>query len=63
MKDSCIIKSFPNGINLILKADVTFELLLEEIGEKVYAFARREQLDGHARSAVVRFRRDFWEKL
>jgi histidinol dehydrogenase len=36
---------------------------LEEIGEKVYAFARREQLDGHARSAVVRFRRDFWEKL
>ena len=36
---------------------------LEEVGEKVYAFARREQLDGHARSAVVRFRRDFWEKL
>lgn len=34
MKDSCIIKSFPNGINLILKEDVEFETLLQEIGSK-----------------------------
>jgi len=35
------------------------EEALEKVGEKVYTFAGREQLDAHARSAVVRFRRDF----
>ena len=49
MKDSCIIKSFPNGINLILKADVTFELLLEEIGEK---FEKSRPFFGNASVAL-----------
>jgi len=35
---------------------------LRQVGDKIYDFARREQLDGHARSAVVRFRQDFWEE-
>lgn len=36
---------------------------LEQVGEKVYAFATREKLDAHARSAVVRYRREtLWEK-
>ena len=34
MKDACIIKSFPNGMNLILNDQVPFETLLEEIGQK-----------------------------
>ncbi|MBQ7923665.1 MAG: histidinol dehydrogenase, partial [Clostridia bacterium] len=37
------------------------EEALQQVGEKVNTFARREQLDAHARSAVVRFRRDFWD--
>ncbi|MBE6568948.1 MAG: histidinol dehydrogenase [Ruminococcaceae bacterium] len=37
------------------------EEALQAVGEKVYTFAGREQLDAHARSAVVRFRRDFWD--
>ena len=49
MKDSCIIKSFPNGINLILKADVSFELLLEEIGEK---FEKSRPFFGNASVAL-----------
>lgn len=49
MKDSCIIKSFPNGINLILKTDVTFELLLEEIGEK---FEKSRPFFGNASVAL-----------
>lgn len=39
------------------------EEALEAVGEKVFAFATREKLDGHARSAVVRYRREtLWEK-
>ena len=34
MKDACIIKSLPNGMNLILNSEVSFEVLLEEIGNK-----------------------------
>jgi len=34
VKDACIIKSFPNGMNLILNDQVPFETLLEEIGQK-----------------------------
>jgi len=34
VRDACIIKSFPNGINLILNNEVDFERLLEEIGNK-----------------------------
>ena len=49
MKDSCIIKSFPNGINLILKADVDFEALLEEIGEK---FEKSRPFFGNASVAL-----------
>jgi len=49
VKDSCIIKSFPNGINLILKEDVTFELLLEEIGEK---FEKSRPFFGNASVAL-----------
>lgn len=49
MKDACIIKSFPNGINLILKGDVSFELLLEEIGEK---FEKSRPFFGNASVAL-----------
>ncbi len=49
MKDSCVIKSFPNGINLILKADVAFELLLQEIGEK---FEKSRPFFGNASVAL-----------
>lgn len=39
------------------------EEALEAVGEKVYAFATREKLDGHARSAVVRYRREtLWDE-
>jgi len=34
VKDACVIKSFPNGMNLILKEEPSFEILLEEIAEK-----------------------------
>lgn len=34
MKSPCIIKSFPNGMNLILDEQVPFEVLLTEIGNK-----------------------------
>ena len=49
MKDSCIIKSFPNGINLILKEDVVFDLLLEEIGNK---FEKSRPFFGNASVAL-----------
>ncbi len=35
---------------------------LREVGEDVFTFAEVEQLSGHARSAVVRFRQDFWKE-
>lgn len=34
MKGSFVLKSFPNGINLIINPEVPFEQLLKEIGEK-----------------------------
>lgn len=34
MKDNILIKKFPNGITLHLNSDVSFELLLEELGHK-----------------------------
>ena len=49
MKDSCIIKSFPNGINLILKEDVAFDALLEEIGSK---FEKSRPFFGNASVAL-----------
>ena len=49
MKDSCIIKSFPNGINLILKEDVAFDALLEEIGIK---FEKSRPFFGNASVAL-----------
>ncbi len=49
MKSSCIIKSFPNGINLILKGDVEFEALLQEIGDK---FEKSRPFFGNASVAL-----------
>ena len=49
MKGSCIIKSFPNGINLILKEDVNFEELLNEIGDK---FEKSRPFFGNASVAL-----------
>ena len=49
MKGSCIIKSFPNGINLILKEDVNFEDLLNEIGDK---FEKSRPFFGNASMAL-----------
>ena len=49
MKSSCIIKSFPNGINLILKEDVEFEALLQEIGDK---FEKSRPFFGNASVAL-----------
>lgn len=34
MKGSFVLKSFPNGINLIINPEVPFEQLIKEIGEK-----------------------------
>ena len=49
MKDACIIKSFPNGMNLILKEEVAFEILLDEIAEK---FSKSRQFFGNASVAL-----------
>ncbi len=49
MKDACIIKSFPNGINLILNEEASFEALLEEIGSK---FGKSRAFFGNASVAL-----------
>jgi septum site-determining protein MinC len=49
MKNSCVIKSFPNGINLILKGDVAFAELLEEIAAK---FEKSRPFFGNASVAL-----------
>lgn len=49
MKNSFVIKSFPNGINLILNAEVPFEQLLQDIAEK---FASSKSFFGSASVAL-----------
>ncbi len=49
MKNSFVIKSFPNGINLILNPEVAFEQLLSDIAEK---FASSRSFFGSASVAL-----------
>lgn len=49
MNNSFVIKSFPNGINLILKEEVPFEQLLQDIAEK---FASSRSFFGSASVAL-----------
>ncbi len=49
MNNSFVIKSFPNGINLILKEDVPFEQLLQDIAAK---FASSRSFFGSASVAL-----------
>lgn len=49
MKDAVIIKSFPNGITLILKEDVPLEQILEEI---CYKFAEAKNFFGSCSMAL-----------
>ncbi len=49
MKNSFVIKSFPNGINLILNDDIPFEQLLADIAEK---FAGSRSFFGSASVAL-----------
>lgn len=49
MKNSFVIKSFPNGINLILKEEIPFEQLLQDIAEK---FAGSRSFFGSASVAL-----------
>lgn len=49
MKESVVIKSYQNGINLILDADAPFEELLDEIG---YKFHESGKFFGNSRMAL-----------
>ena len=49
MKDACTLKSFPNGINLILNDETAFDVLLEEIGKK---FEKSRPFFGNASVAL-----------
>lgn len=49
MKNSCVIKSFPNGINLIMKGEEAFPELLEEIAAK---FEKSRPFFGNASVAL-----------
>ena len=49
MKDYCIIKSFPNGINLILNEEVAFDILVDEIANK---FEKSRPFFGNASVAL-----------
>lgn len=49
MKDTVLIKSFPHGINLILKEDVPFEQVLEEVAVK---FSEAKAFFGKASMAL-----------
>lgn len=49
MKDSVLIKSFPHGINMILKEDVPFDVVLDEVALK---FAEAKAFFGKASMAL-----------
>lgn len=49
MKDSVLIKSFPHGINMILKEDADFEAILEEVALK---FAEAKAFFGKSSMAL-----------
>ena len=49
MKDTVLIKSYPNGILLRLDAEVPFEQILAEIG---YKFAEAKSFFGKAATAL-----------
>lgn len=48
-KDSVTIKSFPNGLNVILSPEVSFDILLEEIQNK---FTESARFFGSAKRAI-----------
>ena len=49
MRDTVIIKSFPNGINLILNADSSFDEIVDDIA---YKFSEAKAFFGRARMAL-----------
>ena len=49
VREACIIKSFPNGMNLILSEEVSYDVLLEEIAEK---FRKSKGFFGNASVAL-----------
>lgn len=49
MKDAVLIKSYPNGISLMLNPDCPFETILEEVGFK---FSQSRAFFGNARMAL-----------